>query len=623
MSQLGFDFNAPDFDHSGFIKRLLAEEKIRYSDVQLAKLLCNDTDDVFYLVLLLLRAEQQQHTCLDLNSLMWENPFQLSVIDESQPLSPFISREQACDKLLHHPAVGEGKPLQCFAHYLYLARLAAYEALLAQRFSALARQPMLLDEVRLSALLDSYFPATNNEIDWQKIACAIAASRRLSVITGGPGTGKTTTVTKLLAILQSLYLAAPLAIKLVAPTGKAAARLTESIKGAKVKLGLAPELAALIPEQAQTLHRLLGVIPHSNKFRHDQGNPLHLDVLIVDEASMVDLALMAKLVNALPENARLILLGDKDQLASVDTGNVLSDLCETLRLGEVPSYSEALREQLKRWCDVNLPAAKTPSPLVIGDCLAFLQKSHRFASNSGIGQLALAVNRNDLNHFDWVWQQNFADLNWYGLDQTQYQALIERAVDAYSHYLLAIQQGASAAQVHALFAHFRLLVAVREGPYGLEELNRKIELALMQRGLIRLTSHIYAGMPVMISQNDYQLKLFNGDIGILLPDEQGQLKAVFMDEGETPRSIYPARLPKYDVAYVMTIHKSQGSEFAHTAILLPPLQRAQIGINRQLLYTGITRAKQRLELVAQPEVLKLAMRKSVARSSGLALRLKV
>lgn len=626
---------------------LTDEHRVRVVDVKLAELLSGTNaqqgyDDLFYIILMLCLSQQSQHSCLTLTEVDWTNPFNLrqsdfTKLEGTQPdtLSPFsndFTTEAAIRYLLSHHSVGDQKPLQLFNQRLYFSRLAGYEQTLAQRLLTMSERQLNIDDAVLAQLLTRYFPDDPSiDIDWQKVACAIAATKGFSVITGGPGTGKTTTVTKLLAILQSLYQAAPLSIKLVAPTGKAAARLTESILGAKNKLNEIPdEINALIPQSAQTIHRLLGVKPFTNKFRHDKSNPLHVDVLIIDEASMVDLSLMAKLIEALPDHARLILLGDKDQLASVDTGSVMSDLCQGLVLGQTPHYSKVRCEQLNTLCfngAIKLNA-QTQSEFKLADCIAFLQHSYRFDAKSGIGQLALAVNTNNRGILNYVEQQSseghFSDIILdYDFVSTPIEKLVNSAASHYANYLTLIAQDASVAQIHAAFASYQLLAAVRVGDYGVNSLNLRIERVLQQQGLISVNPNQrhYTGMPIMVSQNDYQLKLFNGDIGILMPDDSGQLKALFIDEQGNERAFSPARLPAHDKVYVMTIHKSQGSEFSYTAMVLPPLKQASIGINRQLVYTGITRAKHTFELVADKKVLQLAMGKSVSRASGLYERL--
>ncbi|MBU2970205.1 exodeoxyribonuclease V subunit alpha [Pseudoalteromonas sp. C2R02] len=625
------------------LKRLIENEKISQLDIELAKLLTNEqvnldedcqVSEMFYLILLLSIANSRQHTCLDLNTVNWTNPFGLKnrlISDAPQPLSaiesesltPFNDLNTLALTIQNHMSVGDNEPLRLIGDKLYFARYDEYETILANRLLALTEKKINLDNDKLQTLLDTFFPSQNAQVDWQKVACSVALQSAFCIITGGPGTGKTTTVTKLLAVLQSLYQSAPLTIKLVAPTGKAAARLTESISGAKNKItDISDGLKALIPEKAQTIHRLLGVIPQSNKFRHHKDNLLHLDLLIVDEASMVDLALMVKLIEALPKHARLILLGDKDQLTSVDTGNILSDLCQDLALGVTPNYSQS------RLLSLGLGDQQPNSQgrFALTDSLAFLQKSHRFNENSGVGQLAKAVNENNPNllaKIDYQKTQGlFDDITFY---EPQYrQAMINRAADAYSEYLTLIKNGASVGQVHHAFSQYQLLAAVRKGPYGVNELNDKIEQTLSKRRLINITmsqSRHYVGLPIMISQNDYQLGLFNGDIGILMLDDKHVLKAMFISDDGQIRDFFPARLPAHEKVYVMTIHKSQGSEFSHTALVLPPLQDASAGINRQLVYTGITRAKNKLDMIVQRPMLLDAMKKTVSRSSGLYQRL--
>ena len=343
---------------------------------------------------------------------------------------------------------------------LYFSRLAGYEQTLAQRLLTMSERQLNIDDAVLAQLLTRYFPDDPSiDIDWQKVACAIAATKGFSVITGGPG------------------------------TGKAAARLTESILGAKNKLTEIPaDINALIPQSAQTIHRLLGVKPFTNKFRHDKSNPLHVDVLIIDEASMVDLSLMAKLIEALPVHARLILLGDKDQLASVDTGSVMSDLCQGLVLGQTPRYSKARCEQLNKVCFNGTAklGAQTQSEFKLADCIAFLQHSYRFDAKSGIGQLALAVNTNDRGILNYVEQHStqghFSDVILdYDFVSTPIEKLINSAASHYGDYLTLIAQGASVAKVHEAFARYQLLAAVREGDYGVNSLNQRIERVARRR----------------------------------------------------------------------------------------------------------------------------------------------
>ncbi|KLN62805.1 exodeoxyribonuclease V subunit alpha [Vibrio sp. VPAP30] len=477
-------------------------------------------------------------------------------------------------------------------------------------------------------------------VNWQKVAAAVALSKRFAVISGGPGTGKTTTVTKLLAALIEQAQSSdaqngkgePPTIKLVAPTGKAAARLTESIGKAVEELPVAPELKQAIPTDASTLHRLLGALPNSAEFRHNRDNPLHLDMLVVDEASMVDLPMMYKLIDALPKHARLILLGDKDQLASVEAGAVLGDICSFNQFG----FSHGQAAQIARLTGFETLAHTTNTQPSIADSLCILKKSYRFDARSGIGQLAQAINVGSAQKVDWVWQKDFADIAQFPIDSQHYNQMIQMLVAEYSHYLKRIDtpqldsvtgevetmpQRAKAVLDH--FARCRLLCAIREGDFGVAGLNQRIERALAARKLIQTQDELwYHGRPVMVARNDYALGLYNGDIGICMLDDsenQPRLKVFFELPDGSVKSVLPSRVPEHETAYAMTIHKSQGSEFEHTLMVLPPDYTPIL--TRELIYTGITRAKKRLSLYIDQRVMKRGIKVRTQRASGLVQRL--
>ncbi|MFQ2708294.1 exodeoxyribonuclease V subunit alpha [Aeromonas caviae] len=449
----------------------------------------------------------------------------------------------------------------------------------------------------------------------QKLAAATAAARPFAVISGGPGTGKTTTVAKLLAILVETGLQggkAP-AIRLVAPTGKAAARLTESIGAALQALDLPPEWVQAIPTEAGTLHRLLGVIPGRSQFRHHRGNPLHLDLLVVDEASMVDLPMMARLLDALPRHARLILLGDKDQLASVEAGAVLGDICSFIEQGISPAQAHWLSRQ------TGYRLQGTPAGASVRDSLCLLSKSWRFDQHSGIGQLARACNSGDGAAVEAVWGAGFGDIRLHPWAGEAYNALIAEGVAGYGSYLKAARAGEDPAAVFKAFNGFQILCALRDGPFGVTGLNERLELALAKAGLIQRDGDWYAGRPVMVVRNDHGVGLYNGDMGLCLPDDTGRLKVWFEQPDGTLRALLPSRLPPHETVYAMTIHKSQGSEFAHTVLVLPDSPSPLL--TRELVYTGITRAKARLDLYGDRALLAQAVRKKTERYSGLAQRL--
>ncbi|MEO3741357.1 DNA helicase/exodeoxyribonuclease V, alpha subunit [Kosakonia oryzendophytica] len=516
--------------------------------------------------------------------------------------------------LLASPAVSEGDaptPLILSDGRLYLNRMWCNERQVAA-FFAQENTPLAVDEVRLTQALTSLFPATD-DVNWQKVAAAVALTRRISVISGGPGTGKTTTVAKLLAALVQMVDGDKCRIRLAAPTGKAAARLTESLGNALRQLSLNEQQKAMLPDEASTLHRLLGAQPGSQRMRHHAGNPLHLDVLVVDEASMIDLPMMSRLIEALPPHARVIFLGDRDQLASVEAGAVLGDICAWVNAG----YTAERAAQLTRLTGCAVPAGDGSAASALRDSLCLLQKSYRFGSDSGIGQLAAAVNRGDKSATRDVFGQGFSDIERKPLQSTEeYQQMLDDALAGYARYLSLVHSNAAPAEVIAAFGEYQLLCALREGPFGVSGLNERLEQALLrQRQITRLPhSRWYHGRPVMIARNDSSLGLFNGDIGIALEQGQG-IRVWFPLPDGTIKSVQPGRLPEHDTAWAMTVHKSQGSEFDHAALILP--QQIVPVVTRELVYTAITRARKRLSLYADERVLMQAITSRTERRSGL------
>jgi len=508
------------------------------------------------------------------------------------------------------------QPLILDNGFLYLQRYWLYETELAHFLAEKSRVDLALDKAQLKQDLALLFKSAQLGVDWQKVAVCVAATKGLCVITGGPGTGKTTTVTRLMALSQSQSLKQKnklLDIQLVAPTGKAAARLAESIIQAKAKL---PENMQLgLPDHCSTIHRLLGVKPNSPYFKHDQNSPLHLDMLIVDEASMVDLPLMTKLFRALPKHCRIVLLGDKEQLASVEVGNVLGDMCQHINLES--QYSVAQAQLISELSGYGIPAASQVTSL-LSDNLVMLRKSHRFSASSGIGQLATKVNLGEVGASLALLKGSSEDLHWY--QQLQYSQLLAALSQGYKQYFAAIKAG-DKKQAFKLLAEQQVLCATRKGQWGVEQLNLLIEGELFKQGLISQSQGLYAGKPIMLKENEHNLQLFNGDVGLVLADEaqQGLLKVWFIASDGQIRSFLPGRLPAFDSVYAMTIHKSQGSEFNRVFLCLDP-QQSRV-LSRELIYTGITRAKQKVSVFASQQTLGAGIKKACERGSGLALRL--
>ncbi len=507
----------------------------------------------------------------------------------------------------------EFKPLIIEGTHLYLARYWRYEKHLADHLSHRADQVCpKIDLERLTADLNRLFAhnVTLKQADWQKIAAAIAVLRRFCVISGGPGTGKTSTVVRILAALQSQSQGS-LHIALAAPTGKAAARMQDAIRKQKLQLDMPAEIIRSIPEATSTLHRLLGSKPDSVNFKHNRDNPLSVDVVVVDEASMIDLALMAKLVDALPAKSRLILLGDKDQLAAVEAGSVFGDICID------KGYSHSFSALLNQVTDVEMET-NDASPPPLRDCIALLHHSHRFINDSGIGELSRRINQPNGTQsvIGLLTNESFNDIGW----RSQFDEidLLGRMEQGYREFLDRVVDGSNGVDVLAAFNRFRVLVAHHEGSKGASSINQMFETLLRERLRTPRYERWFPGRPVMVTRNDYGMRLFNGDIGICLR-LNGELRICFEDSEGKLRTIAPARLPDYALAYAMTVHKSQGSEFDQALFLLP--ETVSPVMNRPLVYTAVTRARHRIEIWGGQEVLTAAINKEPEHISGLRGRL--
>ncbi|HJV67348.1 MAG TPA: exodeoxyribonuclease V subunit alpha, partial [Geomonas sp.] len=408
-------------------------------------------------------------------------------------------------------APGEFKPLILDdSGRLYLHRYWRYE----QELSAAVLErgaPAHFDPELLKRGLERLFPSRTGETDWQRVAAIAAVSRRFCVISGGPGTGKTSTVVKVLALLLEQQGGDSCRVALAAPTGKAAARLKESMMGG---VDCSAEVKALIPDDVFTLHRLLGYLKGSCSFRHNRDNPLPYDLVIVDEASMVSLPLMAKLIDALRHDTRLILLGDRDQLASVEAGAVLGDICNS---GGAEGFSPEFAALVLGLAGDAIPIQRSHGPL--GDAVVLLKKSYRFSSSSGIGIVGALVNAGDgPAALAALGNGAYPDIALSRIPSAEglAEALSGRVLAGYQAYL----QAATPEEAFERFGQFRILCAMRGGPFGVEAINLLVRERLARAGLIDPQERWYAGAPVMITCNDYNLGLFNGDVGLILPDPE-------------------------------------------------------------------------------------------------------
>lgn len=512
----------------------------------------------------------------------------------------------------------------------------------------------------LQARLLRYFgEPKDDEVDWQRVAAVMALSGRLTVVSGGPGTGKTTTVVGVLACL--LDARTDLRIALAAPTGKAAQRMQEALLA---RAGdLPPELAARLPQTSYTLHRLLGSGP-GGRFRHHRDNPLPYDVIVIDEASMIDIAMATHLLDAIAPQTRLVMLGDKDQLAAVEAGAVFAELSArpAFTQGGLQRIAQALGMDAARLAQalpdgsrhagdepsdkfgdepadlfdergeldvVEAPPAP-PSQNPLADCVVWLERNYRFGLESPIGRLSLAIRNGSASAALEVLRIDPAEACAAALHEDPHAALAERTVarlsTGFAPYAdaLAVALAAETPDPLPLFDalnRFRVLCATRSGPRGVDQVNMAMAAQVRRSAGVTLAvgAQWFAGRPVMVTRNDYALGLFNGDIGIALPGAGGALRVYFRTGDGSLRAVSPAALPPHDTAFALTVHKSQGSEFEHAVLMLPSTFSRVL--SRELVYTAITRARERVEVIGARAVLAQAIATPTQRDSGLAARI--
>ncbi len=573
-----------------------------------------DADLIWLLTAALSNGVGSGDTCLDLTRVAGQ---ELKIADTVTLLPPLTGLKY----ILQNSAVVGTKADYCPlildpVGRLYLYRYWHYENGLVQTLLDKGSSIADYDKDVVRAGLNRLFPeATGNQIDWQRIAALAAIRKKFCVISGGPGTGKTSTVVKIIALLLEQPAPHPLRIALAAPTGKSAARLKESISRMVGELNCSTMIKGQIPTDVLTIHRLLGYISGSVQFRHNQENKLPYDAVIVDEASMVPLTLMAKLVSALKPSARFILLGDKNQLASVEAGAVLGAICGS---SEVEPFSATFNELVNSMQDkpkFSLPVAPEPTPPLV-DTQVVLKQNYRFSATSGIDALGRAINNGDgakaLSLLD---GSELGDVNWQPIASPAklMQKLVELVVDGYKKYL----QATTVAEALSLFDQFRILCPLRQGDYGVDSINSLVEQILVNAGLINVQQRWYHGRPVMITVNDYNLQLFNGDIGIVRQESElsASPRVFFPTANGEVRSLPVARLPQHETVYAMTVHKSQGSEFESLLLLLPNYDAENL--TRELLYTAVTRAKSQVDIWGERQPFVEATIRKINRSSGL------
>ena len=510
-------------------------------------------------------------------------------------------------------APGEFAPLVLDkAERLYLQRYWKYEDDLGRNLQARLRDNPVrdFDQTKLASNLAKLFPAQG---DLQKVAAFVAATSRLCVISGAPGTGKTRTIVLICALLIALAGKRELNFALAAPTGKAAARLKETITQTRPSLRLPDAIDKKLPTDASTIQRLLGAKGDSPHFRHNAKNPLAADVVIVDEASMIDLALLAKLFDAVRPDASVILVGDKDQLASVEAGSAFRDICTPGRdLGPSVSLAEAFAQ-----CSGENLADTSATDMPIHSVVVELRRNYRFTPGTGIAELSNAVNQGDAEGAIAVLKSG-GRIRWRPTPsaKTFERELRERVLPRFEEFLTLTDPREALNQL----TDFAVLCALRRGPFGAETVNARLERLLREIGSLEGSGRYHAGEPVIIVRNDYDVGLFNGDLGIVLPDKtSGELRVFFRGEEGDVLNFAPGRLPAHEPAFALTVHKSQGSEFRDALLILP--EKDAPVLTRELLYTGVTRVRETVEVWAKEQILKQTIERKIERSSGLRDRL--
>ena len=474
----------------------------------------------------------------------------------------------------------DATPLVLDGDRVYLYRYWAAERRLARNLRRFLAAPAASPSADTAALHARIFPESPGDRDWQSDAAHMALARRFGVIAGGPGTGKTTTVARILALLLTESPRSQVA--LAAPTGKAAARLKDAIEGELRRLALPSALQDRIPTRGQTLHRLLGYRPWDDRFGRDAERPLTEDVIVVDEASMVDLLLMDALFDAVRPDARVLLLGDHGQLASVETGAVLGDICRLAEAGRQPVDAAVVR----------------------------LRRSWRFERQPGIGALAAALHEGDsAAAVAALGDDRYGEIALHAYPEQPLAALapVESALDAY----LAAESPAEALD---RLDGFRILCATYAGDWGVDAMTARVEVRLRRSGH-DVDAGRYDREPILVTANDYTTELFNGDVGVVF-ERDGVKLAWFRDGKGGVRHVAPAKLPAHRSAWAMTVHKAQGSEFGRVLLVLPDGDSRVL--TRELLYTGVTRARERVDIVGRADTLAAGCARSTRRRSGFA-----
>ena len=510
------------------------------------------------------------------------------------------------------------KPFIVFNNKFYTYRYFTYETGIIDKIKLLISQEEMLlakrkEELKSNCEAIYKLQDANLEItDWQLVGCLNSYLSNFSIITGGPGTGKTTTIAKLLVLLYTIN--PDLKVALAAPTGKAAIRMLESLKN-NLLSNVEPLKSKIEELEGSTIHRLLGYQPNSHYFKYNQENYLDYDVIIVDEASMIDVPLLAKLLGAIEPTKRIILLGDKNQLASVEAGSMLGDLCNSSIIEKEPTLN-VFNEDRK--CFINqflnraniIESNNTSKGKLLNEHITELMLIRRVTEESKIiAQLSKAIIQEDLEEVKALIHRESDNLK---VDTYYNNGIFENFISNYIEYIKEKDIKTAIEKLNKI----RVLCAVREGKYGIYTANKKIETYLLTRNVLKINTEDYENRPVLVTKNNKELNLFNGDIGIIRTNSNGHKMAYFIDKNKDVREIMPANIGSFETVFAMTIHKSQGSEFNDVLIILPENQENRL-LTKELLYTAITRAKNKVIIQGTEDIILQTTQTRVKRTSGI------
>lgn len=603
-----------------FLKKKYIKKIFNKLDIKIASILEKKNTLLLLIFLILSKQTRNGHVCLDIKKININDFLENKKIENKKEIENLLKIEykEKIKILKKSHAICNSKktnkPLILLKNKLYFQKLWIDEQIVTNFFKK--KLSYHINEKKLKKILNELFKFTKKK-NWQKIAVMIAATSKISIISGGPGTGKTTIIILILLTLIKLN-KKKIKIKIGAPTGKSVENITYSLNKKLKITSIKKSDLKKIPKKAETIHQILKFQPDKGIFFYNKKNLLPIDVLILDESSMIGLSIMARIIESLPKHTIVILLGDKDQLPSIESGFIFNNLCYFSKF----SYTKKRTKQIKRITGYKIKNKKIKHNTKIQDSICVLKKNYRFHSKSEIGVFSQAIKNNNIKKIKKILNNKNKNIVFNNTNKTtKYNNLIKKISEQYKKYLNKIKKNENKKEILNYFNKYRILVAKKKTDFGTKKINNTIEKILFHQGYINKTSQSsdnYEGQPIMITKNYYHLSLFNGEIGIILK-KKNKFTAFFHKPNKIIKKINILCLPKYETAYSMTVHKSQGSEFDNICLILP--SKFDINIKKELIYTAITRAKKRITIYANINNFIKTIQNHTKRCSGLIKKL--